>query len=248
MMPFWMFFVGRLFVDSDRLAIPYWDIFRSLLTIVIPCLVGLLIKKFLPKVADFIAKITRPFSGIFVLYILSFGTYVNIYMYIIMGTVPKVIVAAILLPLLGYSIAFVLAIVLRRTSRSAVTISIETGVQNASIPIIMLQGNFLQPEGDLGAVMPVATSLFTQFPIMFAWLGLLVYRKCRGNPEEDTNMAHEMTAGKGDGRSYDLQTSDTSRPRGHSANGAIGLPNGIQPVAEEGADTTAFSVQDDTRF
>ena len=139
MMPLWMFLLGRLFVDPKRMSIPYLQIFRSLLTIIIPCLVGLLIKRFLPKLADPIARFTRPFSGIFVLYILSFGTYVNIYMYIIMGTVPKVIPAAILLPLLGYSIAFGIALLLRRTKRSAVAISIETGVQNASIPIIMLQ-------------------------------------------------------------------------------------------------------------
>lgn len=139
MMPLWMFLLGHTFIDSEQVDIPYMTIFRSLLTIIIPCLVGLLIKRFSPSVAAVIAKFTRPFSGIFVIYILSFGTYVNLYMYIIMGTVPKVIVAAILLPLLGYSVAFGIALLLRRTKKSAVAIAIETGVQNASIPIIMLQ-------------------------------------------------------------------------------------------------------------
>ena len=107
MMPMWMYLLGRLFVDPARLSIPYVIIVRSLLTIIVPLLVGLLIKRFAPKLAKLIARFTRPFSGIFVIYILTFGTYVNLYMYIIMGTQPNVIIAAILLPLLGMSVKVV---------------------------------------------------------------------------------------------------------------------------------------------
>ena len=128
-----------------------------------------------------IAKFIRPFSAIFVLYILTFGTYVNWYMFEVIGDEPLIIPAAFLLPCLGYLCGFILAIILRRDRRVAVTIAIETGVQNASIPILVLQRSFPQPDGDLAAVMPVAAAYFYTIPILCIWAALVIYRKCTGN-------------------------------------------------------------------
>ena len=88
--------------------------------------------------------------------------------------------AAFLLPCLGYLCGLILAFVLRRSRKVAVTIAIETGVQNASIPILVLQRSFPQPEGDLAAVMPVAAAYFYSIPIICAWAGLVIYGKCTG--------------------------------------------------------------------
>ncbi len=188
MMPLWIYAFGHFYLDDSHIEIPYLTVFRSLLTIVVPCAIGIIIRRFAPKVAEPIAKFCRPLSGIFVVYILTFGTYVNLYMYKIMGEMTEVLPAAMLLPTMGYLCGLLLALLARRSKSAAVTISIETGVQNASIPIIMLQGNFPQPEGDLAAVMPVASSLFFTLPLLIAWVGIIIYeRKHVGKtvPHED---------------------------------------------------------------
>ena len=103
-------------------------------------------------------------------------------MYIIMGTVPEIIPAATLLPWFGFFLGFIIAYLPAQLGKKkAVTVGIETGYQNPSIPIIMLQGNFVQPEGDLGAVMPIATALFTQIPLLVYYIYLEIRaRSCKG--------------------------------------------------------------------
>ena len=102
-------------------------------------------------------------------------------MFEVIGDEPLIIPAAFLLPCLGYLCGFIFAIILRRDRRIAVTIAIETGVQNASIPILVLQRSFPQPDGDLAAVMPVAAAYFYTIPILCIWAALVIYRKCTGN-------------------------------------------------------------------
>lgn len=195
-MPFWMFALGRFFIDEDRIEIPYGTIMRSLLTIVLPLVVGLAIRKFIPKVAKFLVKATKPISFFFILYMLTFGTYVNWYIFIIMGTVPEVIPAATLVPTFGFALGYLIAYLLKQGNKKSTTISVETGYQNASIPIIMLQGNFQQPEGDLGAVMPVATAFFMQIP-MYIWYAVLEIRdRCCKNEVEDENIVKDVEDGE----------------------------------------------------
>ena len=177
-MPLWVYALGHFYLDPSEVKIPYASIARSILTIVIPVALGILIRHCNAKVADGVARFTRPFSGIFVLYVVGFGSYVNWYMYEIMAERPaEVIPSSILLPTIGYACGFLLAIAARRSWREAVTVAVETGVQNASIPIIVLQGSFPQPEGDLAAVMPVTTSLFYSIPILIAWVAYVLYRR-----------------------------------------------------------------------
>ncbi len=136
--------------------------------------------RFLPKIAEKIAKAVRPFSAIFVIFILGFGTYVNWYMVDIIEDDLIILPACFLLPVLGYLCGFLAAIIFRQGRKVATTISIETGVQNASIPILVLQRSFPQPVGDLAAVMPLATAYVYSIPILCAWAGLVAYSRCTG--------------------------------------------------------------------
>ena len=101
-------------------------------------------------------------------------------MFEVIGDDLLIIPAAFLLPCLGYLCGFIVAVLLRRNRKIAVTIAIETGVQNASIPILVLQRNFPQPAGDLAAVMPVAAAYFYSIPILIVWACLVIYRKYTG--------------------------------------------------------------------
>ena len=199
-MPFWMWALGRFFIDTSRVSIPYTSLVRTLLTLILPLLVGVLIRRFTVKGANFLIKITKPMNLLFILFIITYGTWVNWYMYEIMGTVPQVIPAAILLPWFGFLLGFLIAKFLARLKKmQAITVGIETGYQNPSIPIVMLQGNFVQPEGDLGAVMPVATAFFTPVPLYFYYLYIEIRRKCfKGevDVEADSNSEEDSTNDK----------------------------------------------------
>ena len=193
MMPLWLFALGRFYLDPNAVKVPYLNIFLPLLPIVIPMAVGLVIRRFLPKIADKIAWFARPWSVVVIIYALCFGMYVNWYMYEIMGSqAAKVIPPSILLPTLGYVIALGVAVLARRNWKQAVAISIETGIQNSSIPIIILQGSFPQPEGDVAAVMPVATSLFFSSPLILAWVVYIIWKRiCTDSKNGDAKIADE---------------------------------------------------------
>ena len=212
-MPFWMFALGRFFIDETRIEIPYLTIVRSLLTIVLPLVIGLAIKRWLPKIAKFMVIATKPFSLFFILYMLTFGTYVNWYMFIIMGTVPKVIPAATLVPALGFGLGYLIAYLFKQGNKKSTTVSVETGYQNASIPIIMLQGNFQQPEGDLGAVMPVTTAFFMQIPLYIWYAAIEIRHRCCHKEEEDENMVKDLGKGtRGVSISAECDSDDVQEP------------------------------------
>ena len=126
-MPFWMFSLGRLFINDGNGNIPFTSIIRILLSIILPLVIGLIIRKLFPKIAKFMVKVTKPFSLIFILYILTFGTWVHWYMWEIVAEEPKVIPAAILLPVFGFLLGYGITYLFKQGKRKAKTICIETG-------------------------------------------------------------------------------------------------------------------------
>ena len=66
------------------------------------------------------------------------------------------------------------------------TISIETGIQNSGIAILVLLYSMSQPEGDIGAVMPLVVSFLTPFPLLFAYVALSIKegRCCRAEEKD----------------------------------------------------------------
>ena len=193
-MPLWLLALGRFYLDTKAVKIPYLNIFLLLLPILIPTAAGVIIRRFWPKIADKISWFSRLWSVFFVIFVVGFGMYVNWYMFELIGSqAATVIPPSMLLPTLGYVIAFGIAKLARRKWKEAVTISIETGIQNAAIPIIILQGSFPQPEGDLAAVMPVATSLFFAVPLVLVWVVYTIWKRTRPDSKnKDSKNADEQ--------------------------------------------------------
>ena len=61
MMPLWMFTLGQTLSDSTRVIIPFSRLVLNLLSTVVPCLIGLILTHFFPKLKAFFIKITKPF-------------------------------------------------------------------------------------------------------------------------------------------------------------------------------------------
>jgi len=77
------------------------------------------------------------------------------------------------LPGLGYIFAWLAAKLLHQNAADALTIAIETGIQNTGIAIFLLTTTLESPESDLTTVVPVAVAVMTPFPL----LGIYLYKR-----------------------------------------------------------------------
>ncbi|KAM3183173.1 hypothetical protein ACTXT7_010868 [Hymenolepis weldensis] len=175
MMPLMLFIFGRFFIDIRSLNIPYLAIAGQLLYIGIPVILGMLVNWRLPRVGEKMVKLLRPLSFIFIAFIIGFGVYCNLQIYRLLGVYPILIPTATALPWFGFLLAGFLAYVCRRSRAEILTISIETGIQSSGIAILILIYTMPQPEGDIGAAMPIVVSIFTPLPLA----ALLIVQKIR---------------------------------------------------------------------
>ena len=132
-----------------------------------------------------VGRFIKPFALLFLIFLLTFGLYTNRYVFSILAEYPFLLLPALLQPYLGFSIAFLIAKTLGQQPRHrAITIAIETGIQNIAIPMTLLQNSFEQPLGDLAAVMPVTTALFTPLPLMATFVFLVIRNRFCPKPKQ----------------------------------------------------------------
>jgi sodium/bile acid cotransporter 3/5 len=81
MMPLWIFTLGQVIFEQDRLGVPYSRIAMFAFGLVIPLSVGFLIQKYLPRVTKIMVRILKPFSALLILFIVIFGIVTNLYLF-----------------------------------------------------------------------------------------------------------------------------------------------------------------------
>ena len=166
--PFNFWFYGNLYMNLSgiagevpQLAIPLWDVFKTIFILLgIPLTLGILTAHYLPKVADRLKKPMQIFSILFfiAMIVLSFMGNIDAFLKCIKYIFLIVFLHNLLALLLGYgtSSAF------RLSSRDRRTITIETGIQNSGLGLVLLLG----------------TSIFADFPphggtlVITAWWGI----------------------------------------------------------------------------
>lgn len=166
--PFNFWFYGNLYMNLSHIAgevpqlsIPLWDVFKTIFILLgIPLTLGILTSQYLPKVADKLKKPLQIFSIIFfiAMIVLSFVGNIDAFLKCIKYIFLVVLLHNLLALLLGFanSSAFRLPPVDRRT------ITIETGIQNSGLGLVLLLG----------------TSIFADFPphggtlVITAWWGI----------------------------------------------------------------------------
>lgn len=82
--------------------------------------------------------------------------------------------SAICFVLLGYAFGGSAAAIMRQSWSDALTIAVETGIQNTGIAIFILRVTLEQPEADINTVVPVAVAIMTPIPLLTLW----VLQKC----------------------------------------------------------------------
>ncbi|VDM27163.1 unnamed protein product, partial [Hydatigera taeniaeformis] len=177
MMPLMLFIFGRFFIDIQSLRIPYLLIVGQLCYITVPVLLGMVVKWRLPKLGQLLVRLLRPLSFLFITIIIGFGVYTNLPIYRLIGIYPVIIPTATALPWIGFFLAGFLAFICRRSKAEILTICIETGIHNSGIAILVLIYSMPQPEGDMGAVMPIVVSIFTPLPLAGMLVGQMVSKK-----------------------------------------------------------------------
>ncbi|CAJ0597106.1 unnamed protein product [Cylicocyclus nassatus] len=190
MMPFWISMLGKEFLQGfsseTKIYIPYGKITRSLISLVVPLLIGVAIKKWKPEWAAKSRKIMRPFIIFVLIFVICFGAVANIYMFK-MITMPALL-GGLLLPWCGFMFGCFASIITRRPPGDVTAIAIETGIQNTGIAILVLKASFAQPDADIGAVLPILVACFTPGPLL---LGAGVHMAFKALKKRSANTSEE---------------------------------------------------------
>ncbi|XP_074645679.1 ileal sodium/bile acid cotransporter-like [Tubulanus polymorphus] len=177
MIPLWLFTLGQLIIsDIPNMAVPYENICISLVMILVPAAVGIILQKKAPRISKKLGKGIKPFLIVLVLFMSSFGVWVNLYMFKLFT--PKLIGAGILLPWTGFALGALIPLVLRRPKNRILTIAIETGIQNTGVPILLITFSMSSPQGDMAIVAPIVASMFTPLPLLIAVAVLEIRKRC----------------------------------------------------------------------
>uniref|UniRef100_A0A0K0FKB7 P3 protein n=1 Tax=Strongyloides venezuelensis TaxID=75913 RepID=A0A0K0FKB7_STRVS len=168
MMPLWIsqfeshFF--QAFNSSDiTIKTPFAKIISSLLTMIIPLLIGVGISKKAPKLGEKARKIMRPFLMFVLVFLVVFGCISSTYIFNII-TIRSVF-GSFMLPFGGFMFGCFMALITRQSPENVTAISIETGVQNTGIAILVLKAAFHSPQNDIACLIPILVACCTPIPL-----------------------------------------------------------------------------------
>ena len=168
MTPFNFWLYGNLYLhfadipgEVPTLVIPLWDVFKTIVILLgIPLVCGILTNQFLPKVAAFLKK---PFQWVSIAFFLALVVLMFVgNLEAFMQSIKFIFLVVLVHNLLALSIGFGVGSVFKVPFRDRRTLTIETGIQNSGLGLVLLLG----------------TSLFAGFPphggmlVITAWWGV----------------------------------------------------------------------------
>ena len=179
MMPLWMTLLSSFYVDRSNVFVPYVEIVKTLAYLVVPCVLGILLRRTKPSWGKMVTRINRYLSVIYVTFQTFATASINSYMFGVLMANPIIFVAVALLPICGMLAGYLISYLCKQSTARCITISLETGIQNIGIGLIMLFYAFRQPEGDLGAVVPLLAGYITILPLSVVLLVYVIYRQMK---------------------------------------------------------------------
>ena len=163
---FWLY--GNLFLkvspiatDIPYLSIPLWDVFKTIFILLgIPLTLGILTSQFLPKVAAALKKPLQYISIVFFLVMVVLSFVGN--MAAFLQCVKYIFLVVLVHNLLALATGFSVGTLFKVSRRDRRTLTIETGIQNSGLGLVLLLG----------------TDIFAGFPphggmlVITAWWGI----------------------------------------------------------------------------
>lgn len=122
-------------------AVPYKDIGLSLLSILVPCGIGILINHYRPQYSSFITKAglgisTVSITAVAILTTLEAGDNV------LVVVAPSMLAISCLMPLIGFALGYLISCLFRLTKAECRTVSMETGCQNGQVAMTLIKVAF----------------------------------------------------------------------------------------------------------
>ena len=168
MTPFNFWLYGNLYLHSANIAgevpqlvIPLWDVFKTIFILLgIPLTLGILTARYLPKVAGALKKPLQYVSIVFFLAMVILSFTGN--MHAFLQCIRYIFLVVLIHNLLALGIGFGVGSAFRVPHKDRRTLTIETGIQNSGLGLVLLLG----------------TSLFANFPphggtlVITAWWGV----------------------------------------------------------------------------
>ena len=161
------------------------------------------------KAAKILDKIIVPFTLLTVLFILTAGVYINLFIFLLMT--PAMFLAGFIVAITGYLFGGGLAKLFKLTRGQIIAVAIETSFQNGSIAFILLKISLAEPYGDLAAVAPVAQLMVTGLPLWLVFFALKFYQKCIKKTAKDQDLDQE----RGRDKDFDYEKVETGNPAVH---------------------------------
>ena len=168
MTPFNFWLWGTVFLhfaavahEVPTLVIPLWDVFRTIFILLgLPLTAGILTSRFFPRLAEALKKPLQWISILFfiVMVIMSFAGNMDAFL----KCAKYIFVAVLIQNLMALSIGYGVGSLFRVPKEDRRTLTIETGIQNSGLGLVLLLG----------------TSLFAGFPphggmlVLTAWWGV----------------------------------------------------------------------------
>jgi predicted Na+-dependent transporter len=187
-MPIWLYTLGGVFTTAANIQIPFSRLVINLFTTIGPCLCGLLLSKFFPKLKPTFIKIVKPLMIFTLLSFLALTMYARFYVFYLINLRQWLV--GPLIPWTGFLLGGSIAKLARLPYSQIITIGIETGIQNAGIAFLIVLYNFPSPQSDYAILPLISVSALTGIPL---WLALLVNAlRNRFCPSKDNKKQQEM--------------------------------------------------------
>ena len=146
MTPFNFWLYGNLFLkfaavhgEVPHLVIPLWDVFKTIFILLgVPLTLGILTSRYLPKLAE---KMKKPFQYASIVFflamvILSFAGNMDAFL----KCIKYIFLVVLIHNLLALTIGYNTASIFRLPRRDRRTLTIETGIQNSGLGLVLLLG------------------------------------------------------------------------------------------------------------
>lgn len=174
--PLWIFVLGQYFDSSQGLRIiPIYNFEIWLASTFFAYTAGLVINRFKPVIADVLMTwIIKPFLLLTTILYITLGVYIN--MYVFDPVEGWAFFAALLLPLCGFTMAFVLGLIFQQKTAFCQSLALETSSLNCLIVLAAIRFTLQKPAADLASTIPIWT-MFT-IPGLYVVMSIINYIKC----------------------------------------------------------------------
>ncbi|TAG45790.1 MAG: transporter [Betaproteobacteria bacterium] len=156
--PFLIAFYSKAAGVTGEFAIPAANVAQVLVVLLVPTIIGMFIRKSNPNVGATI-ELIGSMLGIFVILFLIVSWVPRNYQ-LLLSTPWPVFVASIALGLVGMLLGYWLARLLKQDSNRSRTISLETGIQNGPLAVLIVTLTFKDQLQQQVLLIPVLYSLF----------------------------------------------------------------------------------------